>query len=159
MSEPSDQELEALLAELAPAPAERLALLEAHRQLEKDLLRLADPAPPADFVSRVMARVAQAPARTLSRGEVWSAALILMSSMALAAVALVASGGSFDSLGLALASQTVWLREALVALQSGLHALWATAALPIVLGLCVLLAAALTAFKKMLQPAAVKAVP
>ena len=43
MSEMNDPELEALLAELAPSDEERVTLLEEHRQLEKDLLRLADP--------------------------------------------------------------------------------------------------------------------
>ena len=56
MSEPfgpdvKDLELEAMLAELAPTEAERATLLEEHRQLEKDLLRLGDPLPPPDFLS------------------------------------------------------------------------------------------------------------
>ena len=76
MSEPTDTELEALLAELAPTQAERTTLLEEHRQLEKDLLRLADPLPPPDFLANVMSRVAVAPARPLSRADVWSAVAI-----------------------------------------------------------------------------------
>lgn len=38
------------------------AVLEEHRQLEKDLFRLADPLPPPDLVHQVMARVAASPA-------------------------------------------------------------------------------------------------
>ena len=63
MKTPEDLELELLLKELAPTDALRAQLLEEHRQLEKDLLRLADPMPPADFVHAVMAKVATAPAR------------------------------------------------------------------------------------------------
>ena len=37
------------------------AVLEEHRQLEKDLFRLADPLPPPDLVHQVMARVAASP--------------------------------------------------------------------------------------------------
>ena len=50
------------------------------------------------------------------------------------------------------------LREALVASGSALLALWTTAALPTVLGLSLLLAATLTAFRRLVQPAQVKAV-
>lgn len=159
MNEPHDTELEALLAELAPTEAERVALLEEHRQLEKDLLRLADPLPPPDFLAQVMTRVAEAPARPLSRADVWSAVAIIGATMALALVALLASGGLVSGgFGLALASLVVKLREALVASGSALHALWTTAALPTVLGLSLLLAATLTAFRRLVQPAPLKVV-
>ncbi len=156
----NDPELEALLNELAPTEAERALLLEDHRQLEKDLLRLADPLPPPDFLSKVMTRVAEAPARPVSRADVWSAVAIVGVTMALAVIALVASGGlaGTGSVGLALASVAVVLREALVAAGSALHALWMTAALPTVLGLSLLLAATLTAFRRLVQPAQPKAV-
>lgn len=159
----NDQELEALLNELAPTEAERALLLEDHRQLEKDLLRLADPLPPPDFLSKVMTRVAEAPARPVSRSDVWSAVAIVGVTMALAAVALGVSGGITGGFGLALASVAVALREALVAAGSALHALWMTAALPTVLGLSLLLAATLTAFRRLVignaaQPAQAKAV-
>jgi hypothetical protein len=157
-NEMNDPELEALLNELAPTEAERALLLEDHRQLEKDLLRLADPLPPPDFLSKVMTRVAEAPARPVSRSDVWSAVAIVGVTMALALVALVVSGGITGSVGLALASIAVALREALVAAGSALHALWMTAALPTVLGLSLLLAATLTAFRRLVQPAQVKAV-
>jgi hypothetical protein len=156
--EMNDPELEALLSELAPTEAERALLLEDHRQLEKDLLRLADPLPPPDFLSKVMTRVAEAPARPVSRSDVWSAVAIVGVTMALAVAALVVSGGFTGSVGLALASVAVVLREALVAAGSALHALWMTAALPTVLGLSLLLAATLTAFRRLVQPAQVKAV-
>lgn len=158
MSEPTDLELEAMLAELAPTEAERATLLEEHRQLEKDLLRLGDPLPPPDFLLKVMARVAEAPARPLSRSDVWSAVAIVGVTMSLAVIALLVSGGASGvggGFGLALASVAVKLREALVAAGSGLFALWTTAALPTALGLSVVLAATLTAFRRLVQPAQV----
>ncbi|MDP2273714.1 MAG: hypothetical protein Q8N23_23385 [Archangium sp.] len=158
MSEINDPELEALLAELAPTEAERVVLLEEHRQLEKDLLRLADPLPPPDFLASVMSRVAEAPARPLSRADVWSAVAIVGVTMSLAVIALLVSGGVTGGFGLALASIVVKLREGLIASGSALLALWTTAALPTVVGLSLLLAATLTAFRRLVQPAHVKAV-
>ena len=158
MSEINDPELEALLAELAPTESERVFLLEEHRQLEKDLLRLADPLPPPDFLANVMSRVAEAPARPLSRTDVWSAVAIIGVTMSLAVIALLVSGGVTGGFGLALASMVVKLREALVASGSALLALWTTAALPTVVGLSLLLAATLTAFRRLVQPAPLKAV-
>ena len=158
MSEPTDTELEALLAELAPGEAERATLLEEHRQLEKDLLRLADPMPPPDFLANVMSRVAVAPARPLSRADVWSAVAIVGVTVSLAVVALLVSGGVTGGFGLALASVVVKLREALVAGGSALLALWTTAALPTVVALSLLLAATLTAFRRLVSPAQVKVV-
>ena len=107
MNEPNDIELEALLAELAPTEAQRTILLEEHRQLEKDLLRLADPPPPPDFLANVMARVAEAPVRPLSRADVWSAVAIVGVTVSLAVVALLVSGGVTGGFGLALASRVV----------------------------------------------------
>ncbi len=158
MSEPTDTELEALLAELAPTEAERALLLEEHRQLEKDLLRLADPLPPPDFLSKVMNRVAEAPARPLSPADVWAGVGIVAVTLVLAVIALGASGGVSGSFGLALASIAVKLREGLVATGSGLLALWTTAALPLVGALSLLLVATLTAFRRFAQPAATKVV-
>ncbi|MFT3707371.1 MAG: hypothetical protein QM817_06855 [Archangium sp.] len=152
-----DAELEALLAELAPSEAERSVLLEEHRQLEKDLLRLADPLPPPDFLAKVMTRVAEAPARPLSRADVWSAVAIVGVALALAVLALLASGGVSGGFGLAMASLVVKLREGLVAVGSAISALWATAALPTALGLSLLLAAVLTGFRR-LMPASGKVV-
>jgi hypothetical protein len=157
--DPKDLELEALLAELAPDEAQRTVLLEEHRQLEKDLLRLADPLPPPDFLAKVMVRVAEAPARPLSSADVWSAVAIVGVTLALAVTALLASGGVVTGgFGLSLASLVIKLREALVAAGSGLTALWTTAALPLAVGLTLLFVATLTAFRRFVQPATAKAV-
>ena len=152
---PEELELEALLSELAPTEAERSLLLEEHRQLEKDLLRLADPLPPPDFLANVMTRVAEAPARPLSRADVWSAVAIVGVALALAVAALLVSGGVTGGFGLAVASLVVKLREGLIAFGSAIQALWTTAALPTAVGLSLLLVAVLTGFRR-LVPAAGK---
>lgn len=149
-----DRELEALLSELAPTEEERAKLLEEHRQLEKDLLRLSDPLPPADFVGQVMKRVAESPVK-VSKVEVGTAVGIVFVTVALAAVALVAGGG-FGGFGLALAQLAVNVRDGLVAMGSGLLALWTTAALPSVVALSMLLAASLVALKRYVRPTNVK---
>jgi hypothetical protein len=149
-----DRELEALLSELAPSEEARAKLLEEHRQLEKDLLRLSDPLPPADFVAQVMKRVAESPVK-VSKVEVATAVGIVFVTVALAAVALVAGGGA-GGLGLALARLAVNVREGLVAMGSGLLALWTTAALPSVVALSMLLAASLVALKRSARPTNVK---
>jgi hypothetical protein len=154
-NELDDRELEALLAELAPTEEERARLLEEHRQLEKDLLRLSDPLPPPDFVGQVMKKVAASPAR-VSKVEVVTAGAIVMVTVALAAVTLVASGGFAGSFGLAVAQLAMAVRGALVAVGSGLLALWTTAALPSVVALSMLLAASLVALKRFALPANVK---
>ncbi len=158
MNEPNDAELEAMLRELAPDDASRVLLLEEHRQLEKDLLRLADPLPPPDFLAKVMTRVAQAPARPVSKADVWSAVAIVAVTLCLAVAAILVSGGATGGFGLALASLVVKLREGLVAMGSALVALWTTAALPTVVALSLFLAAALTALRRFVQPTAAKVV-
>jgi hypothetical protein len=133
--------------------------LEEHRQLEKDLLRLADPLPPPDFLAKVMVRVAEAPARPVSAADVWSAVAIVAVTLVLAVGALLVSGGaSSGGFGLALASLVVQLRESLVAIGSALLALWTTAALPMVVGLSLMLVATLTALRRFAQPSAAKVV-
>jgi hypothetical protein len=158
MREPNDLELEALLAELAADPLERELIREEHRQLEKDLLRLADPPPPPDFLASVMLRVAHAPPAPLSRRDVWAAVVTVMGALALALAALVVSGAYGGSFGLALGSAAVKLRESMVASGSVLTALWTTAALPLAIGVSVVLAASLSAFRRFVQPEQTKVV-
>jgi hypothetical protein len=153
----SDPELEALLNELAPEVEGREGLLEAHRQLEKDLLRLADPMPPTDFVQRVMRRVEAAPTRALSRGEVFTAVGIVTFTMAAAVLALFTIGSGSSGVGLALAELVVRVRDALVAMGSALVAVWSTAALPMAVGLLVTVGLLLVALKRFAGPATAKA--
>ncbi len=149
MSLPDDPELEQLLKELAPDEASRAELLEAHRQLEKDLLRLADPPPPPDFLAGVMARVATAPPRPVSRAETWAAAAVVLGTLALAAVTFLVSGGATGGFGLAVASLVLTLRDGVVAFGSALAAVWTTAALPTVVALSLMLVATLGALRRL----------
>lgn len=152
-----DPELKALLLELAPDDAGRARLLEEHRQLEKDLLRLADPPPPPDFLSQVMTRVATEP-KAMSRADVLSAVAILGVTLSLAVAAILASGGATGGFGLQLASLVVKLREGAVAFGSGLAVVWSTAALPLVVVLSLMLTVALAALRRFVQPRAAKVV-
>jgi hypothetical protein len=152
----NDPELDAMLRELAPTELEREALLEEHRQLEKDLLRLADPMPPPDFLQNVMKRVESAPARAVSKGEVATAAGIVMVTMAAAVVALFTVGSGSSGFGLALAELAIRVRDALVAMGSALVAVWSTAALPLAVGLFVTVGLSLFALKRWAAPAPAK---
>ncbi|MBX5484317.1 MAG: hypothetical protein IRZ16_21050 [Myxococcaceae bacterium] len=106
------------------------ALVEEHRQLEKDLLRLADPLPPPDFVQKVMARVERVP--TPVRREVWSGVAILAAAFAGIAWIVFTDPGTASSLGAWFATALVSWREVLFAAGQGIAAVWSTAALPLV---------------------------
>jgi hypothetical protein len=109
MNDPKDdRELDAFLEALGQA--EREALLEEHRQLEKDLLRLADPLPPPDFVQAVMKRVASAPAPAPAKADIALASLITFGAFAAGVVAFFAHGGAVDGVGLSFASLLVLKR-------------------------------------------------
>ena len=100
-------ELETLLVGVAEHDADALAhiktcpdcafIAEQHRQLEKDLFRLADPMPPPDFVQSVMARVALEPAPT--RVELRTGLSILAVTLMGAVLAFVAAHGNLGLLG------------------------------------------------------------
>jgi hypothetical protein len=152
-SEWTEGELEGLLAGLADTEEARLALLEAHRQLEKDLLRLADPLPPADFVERVMRRVEVAPARPVTRREALIVGAVVLAAVASALGALLAGSGT-AGLGLELAGLAIKIRDGLVAMGSGLFALWTTAALPLAVGLSLSIGLMLLALRRLAHPAA-----
>lgn len=153
-----DPELEALLAELTSSEAERTDLLEQHRQLEKDLLRLADPLPPVDFVQKVMARVEAAPARAMSRAEIVSALSLVAGTLVLAVMTLVLTG-SLGGAGVFVAQVVIAVREAIGAMGSALAALWQTAAVPMVAALGMMIVVSLAALKRLAAlPAPVKVV-
>lgn len=149
MANEHDDELERLLAELAPQAADREQLLEAHRQLEKDLLRLADPPPPPDFLIQVMAKVAQAPAPMAHRQELWSAAIIGLGSLAASLLTLVASGFTLAGLGLRFVQLLLTAREQIVGLTSAAFAVWRTAGLPLSVVAAALMVFSVVAFKRM----------
>jgi hypothetical protein len=148
MKTPEELELEQLLHALAPTAEARAQLLEEHRQLEKDLLRLADPLPPPDFVHNVMARVAQAPARAPARSEMVVAAAIVFAAVFASVIAFTATGDGLGGIGLHFTDVVLRLRDTAIGLGSALAAVWRTAALPLTLGLGLTLAACLLAFKR-----------
>lgn len=141
-----DPEVEAMLNELAPTPEERARLLEEHRQLEKDLLRLQDPLPPPEFLQQVMAKIRTAPAPALSRSDVMVFVGILSAGLAATGYFTFAQGT--EGLGLSLARAVVTAKEFLVAASSGLSALWNTAALPFAIALSATLMTCLVALKR-----------
>ena len=131
-------ELETLLIAAAEHDAEALAhlrtcpdcaaLAEEHRQMEKDLFRLADPLPPPDFVQSVMARVALEPAPV--RVELRTGLSILAVTLMGATLAFVAAHGNLGLLGTRAAWAVVAWRNLFFAVSEALAALWSTAALP-----------------------------
>jgi len=133
-------ELETLLVAAAEHDAEALAhlrtcpncafLAEEHRQLEKDLFRLADPLPPVDFVQTVMARLALEPAP--ARVEIRTGLSILAVTLMGAVLAFVATHGKIGLLGTRAASAVVAWRNLFFGISEALAAIWSTAAVPMV---------------------------
>jgi hypothetical protein len=154
MSEPED-EVEALLEALEPDQTARGVLREEHRQLEKDLLRLADPLPPADFLACVMARVQAEPARRLSSRELVAGLLIttLLASGALLSVSVDGAAGLLSK----LVQMTVLTHDCSVAAKSAVTNLWNTAPLPMLVALSLVLVSSLGLLRRVaLQDAALK---
>ncbi len=122
-------------------------LLEEHRQLEKDLYRLADPLPPPDFVHRVMAKVAAAPVPI--RSELKIGLSILVFAVAGAVATFLLADGSLGSLGIGAARTLVGVHAFAVNVQSLLSILWKTAAIPTALSLSVVLMLSLVFLKRL----------
>lgn len=102
------------------------AVLEEHRQLEKDLYRLADPLPPPDLVHQVMARVAAEPPPL--RRELWTGLSILAASLMVGLGVLVSSDSALSGAGTGLARFVVEGKDSLASLLSGARTLWSTSA-------------------------------
>lgn len=151
-------ELEQIFTELAEGRGPALehsehcercaAILEEHRQLEKDLYRLADPLPPPDFVNRVMQKVAASPEPV--RSEVNVGLGILFVAFGLFLVSLLAGGElGLGQLGVRLASTLVVLRELLIGLGSGIGVLWRTAAVPLTATMAAILFVSLVGLRRL----------
>ncbi|HET9449464.1 MAG TPA: hypothetical protein VFO83_01205 [Aggregicoccus sp.] len=125
-------------------------ILEEHRQLEKDLYRLADPLPPPTLVMNVMARVAQEPAPM--RRELWTGIPILLASLAAGVALIFGNDATLSRLSTAFAQVATKGSLFLGALGSGLDALWATAAIPVAIGVLVLLVLPLIGLKRLAGP-------
>ncbi len=148
----TDAELEALLASLPKD--EREALLEEHRQLEKDLLRLADPLPPPDFVQQVMKKVAEAPAPAMSPRDIALAVFITAATFGAGVLLFLSRGTGFEGIGLSFAETFIRVREVVIGVGSALEAVWRTAAVPVALGLTAMLVSSMVALKRLGKVAA-----
>ncbi len=107
------------------------AIIEEHRLLEKDLFRMAEPLPPPDLVHKVMARVAAEP--TPAHRELWTGVSILVASLVLGLGVLLMNDAALSAVGTGMARFVVEGKTFLLALRSGTHALWNTAAGPVAL--------------------------
>jgi len=148
----TDAELDALLASMADD--ERAELLEEHRQLEKDLLRLADPLPPADFVHRVMQKVAAAPAPAMAPRDVALAIFITAATFTAGVLLFVSRGVGFEGVGLSFADTFIHVRELVIGVGSAVEAVWRTAAVPVAIGLTAMLVSSMVALKRLGKVAA-----
>jgi hypothetical protein len=122
-------------------------VLEEHRQLEKDLYRLADPLPPPTLVMNVMARVAEEPAPF--RRELWTALPIVLCSLAAGLGLIFTNDALLSRLSTTLARVATSSGTFLGALNSGVDALWATAAVPIAIAALALVILPLLGLKRL----------
>lgn len=127
------------------------AVMEEHRQLEKDLYRLADPLPPPSLVLNVMARVATEPPPL--RRELWAGLPILISSLAVGLWLLISNDQALSRLGTALAAMFTDGKVLVQGLSNGASALWNTAAGPVAAILVFLLLVSLSGLKRLVGTA------
>ena len=150
-------ELEILFTELSEGSGDSLEhakscgrcseIVTQHRELERELYRLADPFPPSSFVSQVMAKVSASPVSTHRELKVGLA--IMFGTFALALSVLILGGG-VGQVGILAASAVVHSQTLLVGVSSAISALWTTAAVPMLLSLGLVLGAALFALKRLM---------
>jgi anti-sigma factor RsiW len=156
-------DLEVLFAQLDEGRGEALehatgcehcaAILEEHRQLEKDLFRLADPLPPADFVQKVMAEVALHPS---PRAEIQAGLGIWLVAIAACVVSLIALDVTPGFLGVKLAHALLMFRSFAFALADVVGTVWKVAAMPVTTALAGTLFVSLMMLRRLAQPATVK---
>jgi hypothetical protein len=151
MSDSMNSEFEAWLSQQAQSSEEAELLRESHRLLEQDLFRLSDPLPPGDFLQNVMAKVEASPRPALAKTEILSGLGIVSFAIGLALYAIF--HGTSGSIGLSIGNILVFVREAYVALDAVLEALWSTAAIPLSMVVCLSLMVSLFGLKRMAQPA------
>jgi hypothetical protein len=123
------------------------AVLEEHRQLEKDLFRLADPLPPADLVAKVMQRVAAEPLPL--RAEIRVGVSILAATVMAAVLSFVATRGPIGLLGASAARSFVAWKTSLWGLNNAVQVAWSTTTVPLALCLSVLLFVSLVGLRRM----------
>jgi predicted anti-sigma-YlaC factor YlaD len=125
------------------------AILEEHRQIEKDLFRLVDPPPPPDFTSQVMARVAaqHAPMHV----NVALGLAIAVTAFGLGLFMLVSSGVGLSTLGSLAGSALITTKSFWVATQKGVSLLWEAQALPMAVSLFIVLLICLFALRHLVR--------
>ena len=122
------------------------AIVEEHRQLEKDLFRLADPLPPPDLVMKVMARVSLAP---VPRRELKVGLAIFFATVTAAVSAFVLGHGQVAAVGSSVAGSIVFWHGTAVGLSSAVGTVWRTAAVPMVTVMAGVLFASLLSLRKL----------
>jgi len=157
-------DLETLLFDQAAGSGESLehartcpacaALLEEHRQLEKDLFRVADPLPPVDLVARVMHRVAAEPMPL--RAEMRVGLPILAATLMAAVLSFVATRGPIGLLGASAARALVSWANTLSGVGNAIHAAWSTTAVPLALSLSAVLLLSLVGLRRVAPPRTVE---
>ena len=150
-------DIEVLLAEVAEGSGPLLehargcehcsAILEEHRQLEKDLFRLADPLPPPDFTHLVMARVAAQ--RAPMHLNVAVGLAIAVTAFGLGIFTLVSTGGGVSTVGALAGSALITAKSLWVGTQKAVSLLWAAEALPMAVSLFIVLLICLFALKRL----------
>lgn len=150
-------ELEQLFTELAEGKGPALvhaescdackAVLEEHRQLEKDLYRLADPLPPPDLVHKVMAQIAAEPKPVAS--EVRVGAFILVAAVLFAFVGFAGAGVNLGSMGAAAADFIISAKSFFAAAGRSAFSVWQTAGPTLTFGSLLLLFVSLFGLRKL----------
>lgn len=128
--------------------AECGAVLEEHRQLEKDLFRLADPLPPVTLLAGVMSRVQEMP-KPSHLHEVKVGLSILFATVGLAITTFLLGHGNVSSVGSSFASSLVGAHHAALGFSSALATAWHAAAYPVVGSLMVILFVSLVGLRKL----------
>jgi hypothetical protein len=122
------------------------ALLEEHRQLEKDLFRLVDPPPPADLVARVMERVAAEPLPL--RAEIRVGLPILAATLMAAVLSFVATRGSIGLVGATTARALLGFKATFFHLSSAMQVAWSTTTVPLAVCLSLVLFLSLVGLRR-----------
>jgi predicted anti-sigma-YlaC factor YlaD len=122
------------------------ALLEEHRQLEKDLFRLADPLPPFDLVAKVMQRVAAEPLPV--RHEVRVGFSILVATLMATVLSFVATRGPIGLVGASVARALVSFKTTLFGLHNAVQVAWSTTTIPLAVSLSLVLFLSLVGLRR-----------
>ncbi len=123
------------------------AILEEHRQLEKDLYRIADPLPPTNFVNQVMARVAAqaVPMRT----NIATGLAIMVTTVGAGIFLLVQGGFGLAQVGTSTAAAFITAKSLWLGTAKTVSVLWTSAALPLTISLFAVLMICLYGLKRL----------